>query len=144
MKERNLDVVINRKARLGVASTRGCEVRKLDFKHCQKSRKKRSPQKRQSREKRRNKKRTPSVSVIVYLNGNESSDVSLPMSSRQGEGSIVEALGNLRISGSAVGTSRNNEDFLRSSRPSSGNEKSSWINCCLQESKMYLYTNLNG
>ena len=121
MKERNLDDVINERARFGIASTRNCEVRKLDAKHCQASRKKRSPQKKQNRKRRKNKKVIPSVSVVVYLSGNETGDRTSSLTGSRGGGVIVESLSSSRVSASAVGSSRRNENVSRASRTFSGN-----------------------
>ena len=127
MKERYLDAVINDEARRGHPSTRGCEVRKLDAEHCQASRKKRSPQKRQSRGgRRRNRKTVPSVSVVVYVNRNERSDGTLPSSGRRDERVIAESLSTGRFSLSAVVSSPNNGNSSIASRHSSGNEKFSF------------------
>ena len=121
MKERNLDDAINEKARFGFTWTRGCEVRKLDAKHCQASRKKRSPQKKQNRKRRRNKKAIPSVSVVVYLNGNETGNRTSSLAGSRERGVIVESLSSSRVSASTAGSSRRNENVSRASRTFSGN-----------------------
>lgn len=91
-KEKNLEEVISERARFGFTSTRGCEVRKLDVKYCRASRKKRSPRKRQNGRRRRNRRAIPSVSIVVYSNGNQRSDGALSSAGRQGREDFLESL----------------------------------------------------
>ena len=96
-KEKNLEEVISEKARFGSASTRGCEVRKLDVKYCRASRKKRSPRKRQNGRRRRNRNAIPSVSIVVYSNGNQRSDGASSSAGRQGREDFLESLSSSRV-----------------------------------------------
>ena len=117
MKEKNLDKVINENAGHRSA-TRGCEVRKLDAKHCRISRKKLSKQKKRNRKhtKRRNRRAIPSVSIVVYVNRNTTSAAALKSST--GEETVSRALSNLGIR-----SSQSNENEFRTSRQSSGKIK---------------------